>query len=82
MKCKECGLELHRKIESYDIDRLGNIICEKCGHETNEVLKCKECETPITEKEVKGYIRVYPDGQIDIYSVLCDKCKEKKREEI
>ncbi len=81
MRCKECRCELHRQIETYNADRLGRVICEKCGAETDEILRCNCCETILSKEEIKGYVKIYPDGQINFYSILCNKCKEKKRQE-
>ncbi|OIO80443.1 hypothetical protein AUJ84_03515 [Candidatus Pacearchaeota archaeon CG1_02_32_132] len=53
--------------------------CSKCGEHIKHKLKCVICGKGQEEKEAKGFIKVYPDNQIEFYSVLCDECKEKKK---
>ena len=81
-KCPECQNSEFNIIESTTNRKGYRIVCSECGEKIDEIFKCVECNKSLSEDETKGYIKVYKDGQIEFYSVLCEKCKWEKGQEV
>ena len=77
-KCEKCGNDL-RKIIRIGQDKKVEIVCRDCKEVISSHFRCVECGKEIAEEDSKGYIKLYQDDQLEYYSILCEECKDKKR---
>lgn len=74
-KCKKCGNDSEKRIESSEIGNGTKTICCNCGGIIRKSFLCGNCSKPLSEGEIKKYNNL--KEKILSAQMVCFDCKKR-----